>query len=117
MKSKNVRKNRIGSFVALLGVLGAFGAMSAHGLVNKKYVVSPTAVPATQVDNLDPGRINYLEFNMFNASTGMFITNVTDDLPFGLLGDATYTPTAKQCDQASARSPSHPPKYFYCADS
>lgn len=92
---KSVRKNRFGSVVALLGVLSAFGAMSAQAqnfLVNKKFVVSPTAVPATQVNNLGPGQTVYLEFNMFNSATGTLSANVTDNLPAGLLGDTTYTP-------------------------
>ena len=80
---KNVRKSRFGSFVALLGVLFAFGAMSAQAqnfLINKKFV-NVVGVPNTQVNVLGPGQTSYLEFNMFNSSTGTLVANMTDTLP------------------------------------
>lgn len=91
---KNVRKSRFGSFVALLGVLSAFGAMSAQAqnfLINKKFV-NVVGVPNTQVNVLGPGQTSYLEFNMFNSSTGTLVANMTDTLPPGITGDPSFTP-------------------------
>ena len=91
---KNVRKSRFGSFVALLGVLFAFGAMSAQAqnfLINKKFV-NVVGVPNTQVNVLGPGQTSYLEFNMFNSSTGTLVANMTDTLPAGISGDPSFTP-------------------------
>ena len=91
---KSVRKNRFGSFVALLGVLSAFGAMSAQAqnfLINKKFV-NVQGVPNSQVNVLGPNQSTFLEFNVFNSATGALSANMTDTLPAGLVGDTSFTP-------------------------
>ena len=91
---KNVRKSRFGSFVALLGVLSAFGAMSAQAqnfLINKKFV-DAQGIGANQVNVLGPNQSTFLEFNFFNSSTGNLTGSMTDTLPAGLQGDTTFTP-------------------------
>lgn len=75
--------------VAFLLSLGA-SASAQNFLVNKKFITAPTST--TQVSNLGPGQTSYLEFNLFNSASGPLTANITDNLPLGLDGDATFTP-------------------------
>ncbi|MBL8311807.1 MAG: DUF11 domain-containing protein, partial [Burkholderiales bacterium] len=76
---------------AIAALATGLTAVSAQNfLVNKKFVNQ--VAPNTQVNDIGPGQTVLLEFNMFNASTGALVGNVTDSLPAGLTGDNTFVP-------------------------
>lgn len=80
------------SLLALVALAAGINtAASQNFLINKKFV-NVVGVPNTQVNVLGPGQTAFLEFNMFNSSTGTLVANMTDNLPPGLLGDTTFTP-------------------------
>ena len=71
--------------------LGLGAAQAQNFLVNKKFV-DQQGVPNAQVNIIGPNQSVFLEFNLFNSSTGSLTVNVTDNLPAGLLGDTSFTP-------------------------
>lgn len=83
---------RAASLVALVALAAGMSSAAAQNfLINKKFV-NVVGVPNSQVNVLGPGQKAYLEFNMFNSSTGTLVANMTDVLPAGLLADTTFTP-------------------------
>ena len=68
----------------------AVAAQAQNFLVNKKFV-DVQGVPNNQVNVLGPNQSTFLEFNLFNSSTGTLTASVTDALPAGLQGDTTFS--------------------------
>ncbi|MBL8311644.1 MAG: DUF11 domain-containing protein, partial [Burkholderiales bacterium] len=71
--------------------LVAVTAQAQNYLVNKKFV-DVQGVPNNQVNVLGPGQSTFLEFNLFNSSTGTLSASVTDTLPAGIQGDTSFAP-------------------------